>query len=85
MHTILHDTHIKTQRRMYKIVRLLDKMKSHVCIILYTFMYFIVIDPCVSQPCVNSGSCVLLSPNNFTCLCNNDYTGLSCENRKLEV
>ncbi|XP_038074969.1 scavenger receptor cysteine-rich domain superfamily protein-like [Patiria miniata] len=36
-------------------------------------------DSCVSGPCVNGGSCTS-APGGFTCLCQDGYNGMTCEN-----
>ena len=41
---------------------------------------FAVIDPCLSQPCLNNGSCVLNNNgSDFTCNCQPQYFGATCQ------
>ena len=39
-------------------------------------------DPCLSQPCLNSGTCLRgysQSSSGYICLCIEQYTGLNCD------
>jgi len=36
-------------------------------------------DPCISQPCMNGGTCVNDRTERFTCLCSDQYSGAQCE------
>jgi len=38
-----------------------------------------VLDPCMSEPCQNNGSCVLGADSNYTCSCLAGTTGTLCE------
>ena len=37
------------------------------------------IDPCVSDPCVHSSSCVSTSPGEYKCTCLPGYNGTNCD------
>lgn len=37
------------------------------------------IDECLSQPCLNNGTCVETSINAFTCICAQNYLGVNCD------
>ena len=39
----------------------------------------LVVNPCDSTPCANSGNCTAMGPFNFTCQCAPGYTGPVCE------
>ena len=36
-------------------------------------------DPCISQPCMNGGTCVYDRNERLSCLCTDQYTGAQCE------
>lgn len=37
------------------------------------------LNPCSSNPCLNFGTCVLTSKNNYQCLCDQLHSGFRCE------
>lgn len=47
------------------------------------FLFFLVIDHCVSSPCLNSGRCINLRED-FTCECTAGYRGKRCQEEKNE-
>ena len=54
-------------------------------IVILSFRYFyIVINNCESQPCLNGGSCVN-GVNVYTCNCAPGYTGYNCQTRSKSI
>lgn len=35
--------------------------------------------PCLKNPCLNGGQCVVTEGNDFKCLCDGYYSGYNCE------
>ena len=42
-------------------------------------LFISVLDPCKSGPCDNGGTCVVVDPFSFMCVCLAGYTGPVCE------
>ena len=36
------------------------------------------VNPCVSSPCINGGTCVTVASNQYICTCPINYSGLNC-------
>lgn len=41
-------------------------------------LYFVLVEPCMSQPCKNGGSCYT-GESSYTCVCGGDFTGTQCQ------
>jgi hypothetical protein len=40
-------------------------------------------DPCLPNPCLNTGSCLLINEKSqYLCICSKNYSGLKCQNKK---
>lgn len=44
-----------------------------------TLWYFVDINECLSNPCVNGAECIN-TPGGYTCNCKEGWTGLNCAN-----
>jgi hypothetical protein len=45
--------------------------------------FYLGIDPCASQPCMNGGTCLPTAGNSFSCMCPSSYQGVDCSIGKL--
>ena len=49
------------------------------------FLFFAVLNPCMSNPCHNNGQCYPSSETSFMCVCSRGYTGQTCEQGKIFI
>lgn len=52
--------------------------------LLYLYLLFLVLDPCVSMLCLNNGTCKY-SNNSISCSCPMGYTGFLCDTSKFHT
>ena len=75
---------VMNQESMCHFCQLYSKIS---CLILETNCLsnsFLDIDDCIEQPCKNNGTCID-GVNNYTCNCNDMYTGRNCSTGKSGV